>query len=449
MRPPTSPALLTPALFLLASFALPSPALADDLSAAVEACLVDPDRCSDLPVDQALTAALQARIGDPTPYQRLGPPCQERGDCVPLAAFSAARCALSDPEGCATLSSLHESGLLDGHRPVLAAALAARACAFGHEDSCLWTGLPPVRSFADALDAEAAPMDYPSPGPLSLLLAACDAGAADACLALIRQLDADGPRSRARGLLVPLLDAEAARGRASAVDLLRTLRWLDADLAAHLWQVAAPLADACRLDLPRACALGFTLLHLERASGQPARQPALLDDTVTRAAPQERPEPQRWLEPVLPLGVGVSFATTTPLLTIGLGLRGGLGLLEVNAVVHLLVDAARPPAEATYRRFVTELGIGAALPLGERGRLHLSGGLGLGSRSTTGPPEFAVGPQEAVEGSWLIRGARGPTLGFRVGSHQSWTPSGAFDITGTLSVVAGVRRPGQVSSGRR
>ena len=407
----------------------------------VEACLADRSACRALPDNTPLGLALRTGIGDPSGYQAFGVLCQEHDDCAGLAAFSAARCALQDPEGCATLGTLHESGLLDGPRPVVAAALFARACAHGSEDHCGFVGLPPVGSIGEALDADLAALDLIDPVPLSLLLAACDAGASDACLALIRQLDADGPDSDSRAVLVQLLDGEAQRGRASASDLLRTLRWLDDPLPDHLWAVAGPLADACRQELPHACALGRAILHLERASGRPPPSPALLDNTVAESPPPTPDESPRWVELILPLGAGASFSTATPLLHAGFGVRAGWAALSFSAVLGGSFDATHAPAEALYRRFVAALGIGAAIPLGPPIRLHIEGGLGLGSRRTTADAEFAIGPRESLEFSWLVTGRRGATLGFRVSSHQAWTPSGTLDVTGAVSVVVGLRMP--------
>ena len=106
------------------------------------------------------------------------------------------------------------------------------------------------------------------------------------------------------------------------------------------------------------------------------------------------------------------------------------------------MDAAHPPAESTCRRFVLGISAGAALPLGPRARLHLQGGVGLGSRTTTGDAAFALGPTEAVEVSWLTRGPAGPTLGVRVSSHQSWTLAGDLDVSASGAVVVGLRFPG-------
>lgn len=430
--------------FIVAAL-LCAPAQADEPEVedlqAVEACLADPAACADLPEHRPLGLALRLPMGDPAGYRAYGLLCQEHDDCSGLAAFSAARCALQDPEGCATLGTLHEGGLLEDPRPVVAAALFARACAFGSEDHCRFVGLPTVRSFGEALDAAPPPLDLVDPAPLSLLLGACDAGAADACLALIRQLDAEATDPDRRSFFVRLLDREAERGRVSASDLLRTLRWLDDPLPAHLWAVASPLADACRSDLPRACALGRAILHLERTSGRPPAAPALLADTVAEppAAPEE--ESNRWVELVLPVGAGASFSTATPLLKLGFGVRAGWGVFALSAVLGASFDATQEPSDTGYRRVVASLGVGAALPLGPALRLHLDGGLGLGSRRTLVDTEFAIGPREAVELSWLIKGRTGPTLGFRVSSHQAWTPQAVLDVTGAVEAVFGLRMP--------
>lgn len=430
-----------PGALTLLLLLLTAPAAAADPLDSIEACLADEAACAAVEGDAPFAVALRTPADDPSPYPVYGVACQERDDCAPLAAYAAARCALREAEGCATLAALHEAGLLDGPRPVVAAALAARACAFGREESCRGLDLPPVRSFGAALDAAPPPMNFPEPGPLSLLLAACDAGAADACLALIRQLDADGPRSTARSVLLSLLDGEAQRGRASARDLVRTLRWLDEPLSPHLWAVVEPLTDACGRGLERACALGGAVVHLERASGRPPPRAALLDDTVAEPSPPPPAPPERWLEPILPLGVGVSFQTTTPLLRLGIGVRGGVGVFALSAVGSISLDAAHGPEASTYRRFDGAFSAGAALPLGDSARLHLGAGLAVGSRTTDGDPALLLGPHEAVELSWLIRGRRGPTLGFRAGSQQAWTPEGALDVTGWVEVVAGLRFP--------
>lgn len=429
------------ALLLLAA----TPAFAGDLPAQAEACLQTPAACP-LDVDTPLGAALALPPGDPRGYPAFGIRCQEHEDCAPLAAFAAARCALQEAEGCRTLASLHDAGELGGYRPVVASALTARACAAGHAESCAWVGLPPVGSFGAALDAEPPPLDLPSPGPISLLLSACDEGAGDACLALIRQMDADGPRSDARAVLVGLLDAEAERGRAAAADLLATLRWLDEPLPPHLWAIAGPLQGACARDLDRACALGAAVLHLERASGRAPPQPALLDDTVAEPTPDPAPEPERprnprWVETTLPGGVGASFTTATPLLRIGLGVRAGWGAFLISGQVAGAFDAARPPPEALYRRFIGSFGAGVAIPIGPEGRLILEGGIALGTRTTTGAASFSFGPRELVEISWLMKGDRGPTLGFRASSQQAFDVAGPPDILGAVEAVFGLRFP--------
>ncbi len=344
-------------------------------------------------------------------------------------------CAQRTAADCLRLAEHHRNG--PEPSPLREAVVRTHACEGGHLPSCSALGLSAPTSLAEAL-ASPPPMEVADPAGIALLLDACDRGVLDACLAVARQVNHDVAGDLAQLVLEPL---RSAQGSNTARELLRDQRWLDEPLPTHLWRAAEPLGAPCEAGDDEACALGRRVLALERASAKPIVVQKPLPMTPPRAE-ATRTRPPRWIEATVPLGAGATFTRALPLLSLGLGVRGGVGAFAASLDLAFLPEANKAPLDMTYRRSVLALGAGAAIPLAPFAILHLGAAFAMGD--WTSAPEgsrFSFGPQESIELSWVLRPGhlRSPTLGLRVQVHQLVDAAGTWDHVGAVRFVLGVR----------
>lgn len=352
-------------------------------------------------------------------------------------ADAALRCARGEAAGCTALAEAHRGGGALPASPLREAVLRAHACGLGDADSCAALGLAVPTTLAEAL-ASPPPMDVPDPAGIRLLLAACDGGVLDACLAVARQLDHDLSGDLAPLVVQPLRDASDSL---TARALLHDQRWLDEPLPPHLWRAAEPLGPACEAGDAEACDAGRRALMLERASARPVAMQVPLAMKPPGAEPPPS-SPERWVEVTVPLGAGASFSSSLPLLSLGAGVRGGLGAFAASLDVAFLPQADKPLLEATYRRSVLAAGAGAAIPLAPFARLHVGAAFAVGDWTTApGGTRFSLGVQEYAEVSWVFRPAspRSATLGFRIQVHQLADLAGQWDHVAAARLVLGLR----------